>query len=1224
MAISTLCSVDNLLYLNYFTIIGWIALIFAPFNKLSKYFVLIPALLLSLIYTFTLFQQSSKISISFSDLFYLSKWFTLFQNPFLFTSTFIRIRVIDLYLAQWMVNDFYSHYTFAYSISLNGNGTYQVNRSWTFGRVVFTIILLFTYFIAPVGFLLYSLAKFTFLNKYRSNQRIDFQNSRSLNPETDLNLTPIQMEALNRRSVRFGDKLPQALQKIYHFLQALLGLILLFTIVLPAYGVFIVYCRIIRQDVQNLTAEMKFASLLTPVNKRNFIWHLKFRFLQITTFIEYIPNAKNPVVLFGKLQNYFKEKHNVDYYVFGDGIAVNSHKLVKEYLQDPKLRKGFESLGWHVSSSQATFSDLTTIFLSSGDSKMELSRRIVFQWLHAFPYNLHEKKHEAKVHLSRLVPRQINEKPDEKTVYQAVGEVMFFLATGGELRKHEREAFLDCVNTPWIFFPDWFNFLLVGHHFERRTLNSYYTLLQAFARYADGQAIRAAVDAAQGQFPQIEVLRLIATVFSIAGSAAPAKLAYTVIDRLWKDKQTNVPLFKSNPKNFIKECARLDKVVPMVNVLMTDEIQQKLHENNENITIPENTPIHCSLVNANRDESVFENPNEFNPNRKDLDNLIVWNGVEKDITQNNQQSRPPRYCPGHDLSIDVIAYVAQQFLPLINDTTNENTPDTERKLVKMNFNIERSLVKDRSCYDILDNYTKLVMKLMSLAITESNTSPSRGSDIFQPYNFRTKDLDIIRLPMAKFIPTWDEDEPKGSDFPRRFARWLVNQDFWDFNDCLVEFNSFEQAIQWREKMFSALPVPNVIYENMSSDKAMTQLAFAGCACHYTHRIEKQSLSVCVCGIPGEQDLSDAVYVNDMTGLSTFRVREPFERYGAAAYFDKDYQIIAIYWSHKSRLVRKGEPLWEHVKYVWRSTFFAYITIRDHLIATHLIESNAFVSASRKHLPVDHRLRKFIKPFTYHTVSVNDQAAKSLVNERGLVHRIWAFDYDEFLRVCDYISMNYNFCLSSEYISETMTPEKNHKSDEEWDKIYPIYHDHKNFSAIIENYVENFFRINYDFHGEMDDSDKLPEDSDLTEFISEICKQLGIAGITSTQCLIRVISKLISAGTGIHEHVGQISDYMIDPRFIGAKLQQGKEMQNIQTYSQILVLSVVTGLRMPGLLEDWSHLIDRSQFYEKNLKNYQDFKQKLIDLSKEIGRRNKIRNYPFESFNPKFMECSTSV
>jgi hypothetical protein len=100
--------------------------------------------------------------------------------------------------------------------------------------------------------------------------------------------------------------------------------------------------------------------------------------------------------------------------------------------------------------------------------------------------------------------------------------------------------------------------------------------------------------------------------------------------------------------------------------------------------------------------------------------------------------------------------------------------------------------------------------------------------------------------------------------------------------------------------------------------------------------------------------------------------------------------------------------------------------------------------------------------------------------------------------------------------------------------------------------------------------------------------------------------------------------MVDPRFIGAKLQEGKEMQNIQTYSQILVLSMLTGLRMPGLLEDWSHLIDHDQNYSENLKNYKKFKKNLQDLSEDIDRRNEKRNYPFQSFNPKYMECSTSV
>jgi hypothetical protein len=359
----------------------------------------------------------------------------------------------------------------------------------------------------------------------------------------------------------------------------------------------------------------------------------------------------------------------------------------------------------------------------------------------------------------------------------------------------------------------------------------------------------------------------------------------------------------------------------------------------------------------------------------------------------------------------------------------------------------------------------------------------------------------------------------------------------------------------------------------------------------------------------------------MTGLSTFCVRKPFERYGAAAYFDQKFQIIAIYWSHRSRLVKKDEQLWNHVKYVWRSSFFAYITIRDHLIVTHMIECNAFVSASRKHLSVNHPLRIFLKPFTYHTVSINYQAAMSLVNERGLVHRVWAFDYDEFLKVCDYISMNYKFRLLPDFISETMHPDKNNKTDEEWDRIYPIYHDLNEFWKIIQRYVTNFFKINYNITVE---NDILPSDLYIKRFINEICKQLGIAGITSLRHLIDALSQLIASSTGIHEHVGQISDYMIDPRFIGAKLEEGKEIQNIQTYSQILVLSVVTGLRMPGLLEDWSHLIEHDQYYNENFKNYRDFKRELRALSADIDERNKRRNYPFESFNPKYMECSTST
>jgi hypothetical protein len=551
-----------------------------------------------------------------------------------------------------------------------------------------------TYVAAPLGFLVYHLAKFTFLYKYKANDRINFQDKHSFAVKS--NLTQLQTEALNRRRVRFGDQLPEPLRKIYHIIQGIAGLIVLFITILVPYVFLMIYCLIkyrkpsnlsttdpslkpnkyIPSFLRNQTAQMRFVSLQTPLEQRKLFWHIKFYLLQFATFIEYIPNATNPIALFTALGDYFKSVYNTRYFVFGDGIGVASYDLVKRYLQDIEPQKGPESLGWRVSSSQETFCDFTTIFLSSNLSDMKLGRKIIFNWLHAFPYNLRDNNSEAQLHLSRLVPRKIDQKPDENSVYQAIGEVMFFLATGGELRQHEREAFIDCVTNALIFFPGWFNFLLAGHYLERKNLNSYYTLLQAFSRYADRQALCAAFQAAGTEKSQLEVLKLVAIVFSIAASAAPAKLAFAVIERVWSDKEKYVPLFKRNPHNFIKECARLDKVVPMVNVLATKEIAREIAEDfrteESSITIPEGTPIHCSLVNANRDKDVFHNPDEFDPERPELNKMIVWNAVEEDIMNSDRRQRLVRYCPGHDLSLDVIQYVAERFLPVLPEDDEKN------------------------------------------------------------------------------------------------------------------------------------------------------------------------------------------------------------------------------------------------------------------------------------------------------------------------------------------------------------------------------------------------------------------------------------------------------------------------------------------------------------------------------------------------------------------------
>jgi len=46
----------------------------------------------------------------------------------------------------------------------------------------------------------------------------------------------------------------------------------------------------------------------------------------------------------------------------------------------------------------------------------------------------------------------------------------------------------------------------------------------------------------------------------------------------------------------------------------------------------------------------------------------------------------------------------------------------------------------------------------------------------------------------------------------------------------------------------------------------------------------------------------------------------------------------------------------------------------------------------------------------------------------------------------------------------------------------------------------------------------------------------------------------------------------------------------------LSLTVFTGLKMPRLIDDWSHLVAQDSKYQQNLKNYLDFKQNLFDFS----------------------------
>jgi len=265
------------------------------------------------------------LGLIFIPLTQLSQSLLLLSILHVFTSSLSKsvFHVLDCWISYWMVNDFYNKYTSSFR---------------TIRQFIFTTILSITYCKSLLGLLIYFLAKMTDLKKYEK----EFNNIHII-----------------------------ANDILYGFI----GLLILFFIALPAYMILIIYCYLLDGSTQRIE-QIRLNSIRTPIRQRTFIWSMKFYLLQLVTFIQYIEHASNPYELFRSLENVCQNSLDRSCYVFGNGIGVNSHELVKRYLQDIPPLKSCQSLGWQVSLSQERFCHFTSVFLSSHEHDLKLSREI--------------------------------------------------------------------------------------------------------------------------------------------------------------------------------------------------------------------------------------------------------------------------------------------------------------------------------------------------------------------------------------------------------------------------------------------------------------------------------------------------------------------------------------------------------------------------------------------------------------------------------------------------------------------------------------------------------------------------------------------------------------------------------------------------------------------------------------------------------------------------------
>ena len=187
------------------------------------------------------------------------------------------------------------------------------------------------------------------------------------------------------------------------------------------------------------------------------------------------------------------------------------------------------------------------------------------------------------------------------------------------------------------------------------------------------------------------------------------------------------------------------------------------------------------------------------------------------------------------------------------------------------------------------------------------------------------------------------------------------------------------------------------------------------------------------------------------------------------------------------------------------------------------------------------------------------------------------------------------------------------------KIYPYYSDSKFYFDIMKRFVKSFI----DNHWKSDW--KLFADEHILNFYEDIHNSLGINTAKTKKNFIDLLTNLFVIVTGFHEHVGTVTDFLMDPTFGCTRIEKGYEVCSKQGYVQMSALVVLTQFKQVDLLSDWSHLLkDKYGFDETDRNNYKIFKEELVMFAKKIEDRNKETEYKSNSFNPNYLQVSVSL
>jgi len=503
------------------------------------------------------------------------------------------------------------------------------------------------------------------------------------------------------------------------------------------------------------------------------------------------------------------------------------------------------------------------------------------------------------------------------------------------------------------------------------------------------------------------------------------------------------------------------------------------------------------------------------------------------------------------------------------------------------------------------------------------------------------------------MPKNDEDF-KTDTFAAGLEKLLLkatsNQFLIPLTDDDSRIESDDIAAKWRDTFCGdTIPTPIVEWKEMTSDDAVSKLAFGAMPVAYTSLFGAASHNIPSEVVIPESLSAKIVYQNDCLFAAKYETREAFFKLGAICLFDAAYQLVAIYIGDGRSLYVKetANPLsWQVAKQIWLATFFVCITLKEHLIETHCTESSALAVAVSENLATDHPLRRFLKPFTYRTHYINYMATKALLPSGGMVHRAFPFPHASLAQFCIDMRRNYRFKPFLKRYDAAVAAAVND------DKVFPIHTDVPAFYDIMYEFVSDYMSVYYTGISEIRKDPQVMafwtqllrllkvdlqqqsgnkdggDDDEKHESGPDSTSNYGIK-MESANDLYRLITDLLCVVTSAHLWYGAVSDYLWLPSLVNPRVFKNGAQMSLQTWTLSLVVAIATGFRMPALSpQRWTHLIlphaDDEAKYLKLTKVYQTVQEKLLLLEEEIEKRNKDRRMPLRICCVSKLGCSVNI